>query len=213
MDVDEEKDQNQDQNNNVEVEKEKDKDKDENEYLEYKKNVKKPKKMTHKQRMKMHKKNLKKLPRFLSNKNVKKDLLNQMNSYDSFFKGNKFTSNQLTTYSKSIRKLRKNKKTKKLKKIALTNQIQYMNVLFNADRKLNSLSGCNLMKATPQNYVKMFETRNLSSIWNNTAIPKSTKKNGMIQNINSIYHSFLLHGLIYDFRKTKMKKKRKKSVT
>ena len=187
---------------------------EENEYLEYKKNVK-PKKikkpLTHKQKMKMHKKNIKRLPKFLSHRNVKKDLVNQMNSYDSFFKGNKFSMNQIATYSKSIRKLRKNKKSRKHKKIALTNQIQYMNVLFNADRKLNSMSSFNLMKATPQNYIKMFESGDVSTIWKNTSLPYTKTKNSMVKNINSTFHSFLLHNLINDFRKhNRVKKKKQK---
>lgn len=176
---------------------------DDNEYLEYKKQKqKKPvKRLTHKQQMKIHKKNLKKLPKFLKNKNVKKDLINQMNAFDNMFRGNKFTANQLQTYSKSVRKLRKKKKSKKLKKIAMTNQIQYMNALFNADRQLNSLSSFNLMKTTPQNYLNLFNDNNLSKLWTNTSIPFTSNKSSMVKNFNKSFHSFLLHGLINDFTK------------
>ena len=175
---------------------------DDNDYLEYKKPEKKPvKRLTHKQQMKIHKKNLKKLPKFLKNKNVKKDLINQMNAFDNMFRGNKFTANQLQTYSKSVRKLRKKKKSKKLKKIAMTNQIQYMNALFNADRQLNSLSSFNLMKTTPQNYLNLFNDNNLSKLWTNTSIPFTSNKSSMVKNFNKSFHSFLLHGLINDFTK------------
>ena len=174
---------------------------DDNEYLEYKKQKKPVKRLTHKQQMKIHKKNLKKLPKFLKNKNVKKDLINQMNAFDNMFRGNKFTANQLQTYSKSVRKLRKKKKSKKLKKIAMTNQIQYMNALFNADRQLNSLSSFNLMKTTPQNYLNLFNDNNLSKLWTNTSIPFTSNKSSMVKNFNKSFHSFLLHGLINDFTK------------
>ena len=174
---------------------------DDNEYLEYKKQKKPVKRLTHKQQMKIHKKNLKKLPKFLKNKNVKKDLINQMNAFDNMFRGNKFTANQLQTYSKSVRKLRKKKKSKKLKKIAMTNQIQYMNALFNADRQLNSLSSFNLMKTTPQNYLNLFNDNDLSKLWTNTSIPFTSNKSSMVKNFNKSFHSFLLHGLINDFTK------------
>ena len=194
----------------------KDQDEDNNnkddKYLEYRKPEKKPekkpvKRLTHKQQMKIHKKNLKKLPKFLKNKNVKKDLINQMNAFDNMFRGNKFTANQLQTYSKSVRKLRKKKKSKKLKKIAMTNQIQYMNALFNADRQLNSLSSFNLMKTTPQNYLNLFNDNNLSKLWTNTSIPFTSNKSSMVKNFNKSFHSFLLHGLINDFKKSDKKKK------
>ena len=157
------------QNNDDKDDKDDNDDKDD-QYLEYKKKPSKSKRpLTHKEQMKLHKKNMKKLPKYLRNKNVKKDLINQMNAFDNIFQGNKFSRNQLQTYSKSVRKLRKNKKSKKLKKIAMTNQIQYMNVLFNADRQLNSLSNFNLMKTTPRNYINMFDDKNLSKLWLNTS--------------------------------------------
>lgn len=183
----------------------------ENEYLEYKpkldknkktENEKKTKPLTHKQRMKLHKKNLKKLPAFLRNRNVKKDLINQMTGYNNMFNGNKFTANQLTRYSKSIRKLRKKKKSKKLKKIAMTNQIQYMNILFNADRELNSMSKFNLMKTTPQGYVDtMFNNANFNQLWKSTSLPCAKNKKSMIKNINASFHSLLLNGLIKELKK------------
>ena len=88
--------------------------------------------MTQKQYMKKMKKNAKYLPSWAKKRNVKADLNAMM-----FMNGSKFSQNQLFSYSKAVRKLRKNKKTKKQKKIALTNQLQFMNILYNADRQLH----------------------------------------------------------------------------
>lgn len=185
---------------------------------EPKKQASKPKVLTHKQKMKQWKKNAKYLPKWAKNRNLKKDLTlsfnqsnNYVNDFNNFFKGDKFKHNQLMNYSKAIRKLRKNKKTPKRKKVAMTHQIQFMNLLFNTDRKLHSQPTFNLMKTTPKNYLSFFDKTDINQVWKATGLPYSSTKNIIIKDLNKAYMSFLKHDLIFGKRHVPLKNKKQQN--
>lgn len=129
----------------------------------------------------------------------------------SYINGDTWTEKELKRFAAAIKKVRKNKRTRKQKKIGLTNTISLLNMLFNADKERTqrrypftyrrryppySYRRKNLMYDHPYKYPSLIPDANVNDIWKATGLKTSGSKDGMISNINNVYHSLYGYQLL-----------------
>lgn len=98
-----------------------------------------------------------------------------------------FTAGQIKKYMKVIKKLRQNKKTKRKKKVGLTNTIQFLNLIYNADKEKQKKPTRSLLKTNSYNYPSLIKDADINKIWNSTKLKTSGSRKTLVGDMNKVY--------------------------
>ena len=117
-----------------------------------------------------------------------------MSNFQALF--NNHNSSDIQEFQKILNNFRKNKKTKKQKIGAITNQVNYMNLMFNAGNELGGKQGVSFSKLD-NGFLSNFGKVDIDTIFSELHLPRGKQtKTTFLDNVESVYAKLHYYDLI-----------------